>query len=146
MDSNYVSLGNYYKNQNNLIEKFADYNVGKFELEFINRASGKLRVVNSDLGSNNIELSNTSPLVTIVLSAIPVGQEIKSIDLFTIDVGKGYVLPTAFPIGASQNVYYDPKLQQLTFVNKSTLLQIFNMQKNQEITDGKIFARIYVTW
>ena len=145
MDSNYVSLGNYYKNQNNLKENFADYNVGKFEIQLVNKIAGKYRVVNSDLGSNNTELNN-APLMTINLPVIPKGQDIKSIDFFTIDVSKGYVLPTASPIGSSQNVYYDPILQQLTFKNLSSLLKTLGVQSQTDVTDGKIFARIYVTW
>jgi hypothetical protein len=148
MDSNYVSLGNYYKNQNNLKEKFAQYNVGKFELEVVNKDTGIFKVVNSDLGSNNMELMNKSPSVTINLPGIPVGQEIKSIDFFTIDPIKKYILPTAFPIGASQNVHYDPALQQLSFNNRTTgsLLKTLNVQNINTLQNTNVFARIYVTW
>ena len=167
MDSNYVSLGNYYKNQNNLKENFADYNVGKFDLQVVSKNAGTFRVVKSDFSSDvDVVLKSIAApappqvktvaataaaalgsLFTIKLNIIPVGQDIKSISIFTVDKS-GNLYPTAFPMGSSQNVFYSPATQELSLkiAGNSAIYTTLNSQNRPEIVDGSIFARIYLTW
>ena len=204
MDSNYVSLGNYYRNQNQnkvVKENFADYNVGKFDLQVVSNTAGTFRVVKSDFSSDvDVVLKSvaapapavvTPPVVTpqvktvpaagsmaaviaaataaassiaaataaataasaggsfftIKLNTIPVGKDIKSISIFTVDKS-GSLYPTAFPMGSSQNVFYNPTTQELSFKipSNSNIYTTLNSQNKTQIVDGSIFARIYVTW
>lgn len=154
MQSNYVTLNQYYRNQFKLTESY-EYNVGKFELSRSTDTPVLVKVSQVDPSlSNTTQYSDWRPFtadITLSVENIPADAEIKSVDLF-MRYGDLWA-PSSQPFN-NQYLSYDKINKKITISKPNLAFSILSKPAPyasplcNKITQAPCdpFARIYVTW
>jgi hypothetical protein len=154
MQSNYVSLNQYYRNQYNSKEGY-EYNVGKFELSRSTDTPPTIRVSHVDPSLSSItQYSNWTPFntdISLSVENIPADAEIKSVDLF-MRYGDNLWAPSVQPFN-NQYISYDKSTKKITIAKPNLAFTIQSKPApftsptcNKTIPVCAPFARVYVTW
>ena len=159
MDSNYNSLGQYYKNQSKYIssENFSVYNSGKFDIGKIeNQAKFQVINVDSSISNMSIQPASVDGQLTVKADRLPNNFEIKSFDIFNNE--NGVWVHNTIPITSTlyRYVTYDNKKKEIYIGVPAKTLQdyVFNVNKLKTpsiksidgVISGSPFIRIYITW
>lgn len=154
MQSSYVPLNQYYRNQYKSSEGY-EYNVGKFELSRSTDTPPLVKVSYVDQSISNITANTPWRPFTndILLDAenIPLNAEIKSVDVF-MRYGDNFWAPTIQPF-VQQSITFDKTIQKIritkpnmAFIIQSRPFPYASPTCNKTDTTCAPFARVYITW
>jgi hypothetical protein len=156
MQSSYVPLNQYYRNQYKSSEGYDDeYNVGKFELSRSTDKPPLVKVSHVDQSISNITPTTWMSFNNdILLDAenIPIDAEIKSVDVF-MRYGDNFWAPTIQPF-VQQSITFDKTIQKIRITKPNMAFIIQSRPSPYEsptcnktgTTPCAPFARVYITW
>lgn len=157
MQSSYVPLNQYYRNQFNSREQYgsSSYNVGKFELSRSTDSPALFRVSQVDPSiSKTTEYSQWSSDISFDAENIPLDADIKSVDVF-MRFGDNMWAPSVQPF-IQQSLTYDKSTKKISiskpnngvFLIQSKPAPFASPTCNRMATTTPClpFVRIYITW